>query len=112
MAPPPRGSAAGIGPLGIVGVDKWLHAVAFAAVAAALTIALDDGRRSVVTIAALVVVASTAYGLGIEFLQVPAPGRHFDLADLAADALGAAAVTLAWLAVVRRRRRRRTPDRA
>lgn len=46
----------------------------------------------------VVVAGATAYGFGVELLQVPLPYREFALADVLADAVGAT-LSLGWLAV-------------
>jgi VanZ family protein len=46
----------------------------------------------------VVVAGATAYGFGVELLQVPLPYREFALADVLANAVGAT-LSLGWLAV-------------
>lgn len=80
-----------------VGVDKWLHLLAYAALAGAVGYArLDetglDGRA---LLSVLVLVA--AYGFGVELVQAPLLARAFDLADATVNALGAAVGTAPYL---------------
>lgn len=97
VVPVDGGSA---GPAWFVGLDKWLHALAFAALAVTLAAALADGRTAV-RVLALAVGAAVAYGALVETLQAPLATRHASPADLAADAVGALAGALAWLAARR-----------
>ncbi|HEX7000690.1 MAG TPA: VanZ family protein [Trueperaceae bacterium] len=69
------------------GADKVLHGGAFLMLSALLTLA--TGRPLVSALAAL------AYGVSDEVHQLFVPGRTADLADLLADAVGAAVG--AWL---------------
>lgn len=91
---PPPAAVAGpvVRPLGIP-ADKWVHAGAYAALAALLCFAARVRTAQAVVLVTAVVVA---YGLGIEFLQATLPARTFDLADAAANAAGAALAALAW----------------
>lgn len=95
-----------VGPLGVVGADKWFHAVGYAALTLALAGALDgrrppDGRRPRRT-AAVATAGAVAYGAAIELVQGPLPTRACDPLDLAANALGAALAALGWWAFTRR----------
>lgn len=80
-----------------VGVDKWLHLLAYAALAGAVGYArLDEAGldgRALLGVFLLVAV----YGFGVEFVQAPLPARAFDLADAAVNALGAAVGTAPYL---------------
>jgi VanZ family protein len=71
---------------GPVGGDKLMHAVGYAALATALTRALEGHRRSL----ALAFVAAVAYGLLLESVQAPLAYRAFDLADAVANGVGSA----------------------
>lgn len=83
------------GPFGFLRIDKWLHAVAYAALAVTLAEALAPRARAtrVVVIAALL---SVGYGIGIEFVQAPLAERSFSVADMVADAVGAGLGVGAW----------------
>ena len=89
------GSASGAagGAVGPVGVDKLLHVVGYAVLAAVVLAALrrPNGREA---LAAVVLV--TAFGGAVELLQGPIPGRSVSLLDLAADAVGAVLGALGW----------------
>ena len=75
----PSSGLGAFGPLGVFGRDKWLHALAYAALAGLL---------------------AAGYGVGIEFAQAPLAERHFSFADVAANATGAALAVLGWRAIV------------
>jgi hypothetical protein len=105
--PPSAGpTPAAAGPLGFVGLDKWLHALAYAGFAGTLTYALapwtipaDGPTRPSSTVAAglaAVVVLAAGYGFGVELVQGTLPVRSFDLADAAANAVGALLATAGW----------------
>lgn len=102
------------GPLGLVGLDKWVHALAYGGLAGALAYALvppvgvEDGPR-VGRPAGLAVVVSlaAAFGLGVELLQWTLPYRSFDPADAVANTVGALAVAAGWGLTVARGRVRR-----
>jgi VanZ family protein len=80
-----------------LGIDKWLHAVGYAGLAAAVGYARLDGTgldgRALLAVFCLV----TAYGFGVELVQAPLPARSFDLADAATNAVGAALGTAPYL---------------
>ena len=94
-----------VGPFGLFGLDKWVHAVAYAGLAATLAFALAPSPRSDLVIVGIVIAVTVAYGLGIELLQLAVPGRQFSVADLAADAVGAVVVVLGWRLLYRVRHR-------
>jgi VanZ family protein len=77
--------------------DKLAHAALFAALGALLMIA-SAGRWGALAVAVLVAIA-----LADEFLQANLPGRVVSVADLAADAVGAAAGVAAMGLVLARR---------
>jgi VanZ family protein len=79
------------GPFGLVGADKWLHAIGYAVLAGTLVPGVaDDPDRPAVGGYLLAVGLATALGLGVELLQWPHPGRTASLADGAANLVGAA----------------------
>ncbi|MFB6075351.1 MAG: VanZ family protein [Haloarculaceae archaeon] len=85
------------GPLGLVGSDKWLHAGAYAGLAAVLAYALAEqpaGRAAL-----LVFLAAVAFGLVVEVIQFGIPYRDFSLLDGVADAAGATLVAVSWRVV-------------
>jgi VanZ family protein len=93
------------GPLGLVGADKWLHAVGYAAFAGTVVPGVaGDGDASPVRALLFAVGVATGLGLGVELLQWPHPGRTASLVDAAANLVGAAVG--AGVAVVGRRRHR------
>jgi VanZ family protein len=75
-----------------VALDKWLHAAAYAALAATLAYAALAAGRTLLVVAAVV----AAYGLGIEGVQATLPYRTFSVADAAANAVGALVGVAAW----------------
>ncbi|WP_053949060.1 VanZ family protein [Halolamina sediminis] len=83
----------GGGTIGPVGVDKLLHVVGYAVLAAASLFALRS-RTGRAMLAVGVVV--TAFGGGVELLQGFVPGRGVSGLDLVADAVGAVAGVAAW----------------
>ncbi|SDF01049.1 VanZ family protein [Halorientalis regularis] len=104
---PPAGGVAPTGPLGLVGVDKWLHAVGYATLTLLVAYALraTTGRRI-----ALAVALAVAYGGGIEVVQTLAPFRVFSLADMLANAVGAGLAGLVLWVETRRRASERLRD--
>jgi VanZ family protein len=92
------------GPLGLVGLDKWLHALGYAVLAGTLVpaVAADrPGRRSLAGTVVVAFAVAAGVGLGVELLQWPHPGRTASLVDAAANLVGAAVG--AAVAVVGRR---------
>ena len=87
------GSATPSGPLwlerfGAAGGDKLVHALLFLAQSALLA---RSGRRLGIgdPHGWLAATLAVVYGLGLELAQDSIPGRGWELADLAADAVGA-----------------------
>lgn len=92
VTPPP-----GPGPVGVVGADKWLHALAYAGLAGTLLYALAPTGRSTLTVVTIVLGLAAAFGLAVELIQVPLPTRRFEPLDAAANAVGAtAAIVVRW----------------
>ena len=87
------GGADTLGPFGFVGADKWSHALAYAALTAALAYASIEGGCGRL---ALPVLAAIAFGIAIELLQWPIPYRTASVADALADAVGAGLLALGW----------------
>jgi hypothetical protein len=87
------GGAGALGPFGLVGLDKWAHALGYAALTAALAYAsIENGHARL----ALAVVVAIAFGIGIEALQWPIPHRTAGVADALANAIGACLLALGW----------------
>lgn len=82
------------GPFGLVGMDKWSHALAYAGLAATLAYASveSQGRGRLVPVVSLTI----AFGIGVELLQWPIPYRTASAADALADAVGACLLALGW----------------
>lgn len=79
--------------------DKVTHAVAYGGLCAIGLLAFTNGRHRLFLVPALV-----AWGAMVEFGQRFVPGRSFELADMAANALGVAAMYLLGRALQRRAR--------
>ena len=92
-----------LGPFGLFGLDKWLHALGYAALAGALAVALaahDRFRTRLVRIVALAVLLTVGYGVGIEIVQATIPERSFSVGDIVADVVGAGVGAVGWRALV------------
>jgi VanZ family protein len=82
--------------------DKVYHAIEYAGFAAILAVALRaGGSRFILVRAALLAIL---YGLADEYHQQFVPGRQADVADVAADAVGAVVACLLLFLVHWRRR--------
>lgn len=88
------------GPLGLIGVDKWLHLGSYATFAWLLALAVSAGTPRQL---AAVCLATIAFGAGVELLQAPSPARSADLFDAIANAVGAVIGVGAWTATRRLR---------
>ena len=78
---------------GGVAVDKWLHGIGYALLAAVVAARRADGRELLAIAAAL-----AALGLAVEAVQAPLAYRSSSVADAAANAAGAlVGVAAAWL---------------
>ena len=95
MVHAPADPIGNIGPLGLFGVDKWVHVGSYALIAfLGCYVALTRSVRLLLVIA----LAATAFGAGLELLQGPIPWRTMEFADVLANALGAfLAVGLWWV---------------
>ena len=90
---PPSAAAGSVPrPLGVA-PDKWVHAGAYAGLVGLLCRATGARATRAVLLAA---VAVSGYGLAVEFVQGALPARSFELADAAANAVGAGLAALAW----------------
>ncbi len=90
---PPTAGVPTTGPLGLVGFDKWLHALSYGAMAGLVAYAvLARDARAVV----LAVAAAVAFGAGVEVIQDFLPYRAFDVDDMLANAVGAVLGGLGW----------------
>jgi len=79
-------------PMATLVSDKVYHAIEYAGFAGILAVALRaGGSRFVLARAALLAIL---YGLSDEYHQQFVPGREADLADVAADAVGAVVACL------------------
>jgi len=103
----PTGDAvARAGPFGL-GLDLWLHALAYAVLEAAVLAAIVGSRELSLPTSALSIPVTapvvTAYGLLIEGVQLLVPYRHASVADAIANAIGAGIVLVGWALYVRLR---------
>lgn len=79
-------------------LSYWRHFVAYAALAYALAYATDDWERDRWQHAGLIIAVAALYGAAIEVGQYFDPERHFDLADILVNTIGASTV-LGWYAI-------------
>ena len=97
------------------GADKVVHlsiyALLGALVARSLTMASSAPVVSAVRLTAWAALLATGYGVTDELHQLFVPGRRFELADLAADALGALLGALVMARVCARRATASLPSR-
>lgn len=96
----PAGVGGALGPFGVLGIDKYLHALAYAALAGTLAYALADAP--VERVAVVVFLAAVGFGLGVELVQSALPYRTFSLRDAAANAVGATLAAVLWRTFSRR----------
>ncbi|PSP80459.1 antibiotic resistance protein VanZ [Halobacteriales archaeon QS_1_68_20] len=89
----PPEAAAVLGPLGLVGMDKWVHAVAYGGLAVTVAYAVPARSRTRLVIA---VGAAVGFGLVVESVQYGLPFRSFDLVDATANATGAVLAAAVW----------------
>ncbi|RXK47488.1 VanZ family protein [Halorientalis pallida] len=99
VADPPAGGLTPAGPLGLVGVDKWLHAVGYATLTLLVAYALSGATKRWPAVA---VAVAAIYGAGIEVVQSVLPFRSFDVLDVLANTLGALLVGIVVSVVSRR----------
>lgn len=74
-------------------LDKWRHLLAYAALGGALVYATVDWDHRTRWLAAGVLAAVVAYGVGLEVWQSLVPERYFSVGDAVANALGGALAT-------------------
>ncbi|CQR51026.1 MULTISPECIES: VanZ family protein [Haloferax] len=98
VVPTPPGSLTPMGPLGLVGLDKWVHAAGYAGLGFGFAAATRARGREEVAAA---VVAAGAFGAGIEVVQAVLPYRSFGVADAGANLVGAVLGGVVWVALVR-----------
>jgi VanZ family protein len=83
-----------------LGLDKWRHLLAYATLGYGLAYATTDWNVRTRRLAALVLVTTMLYGVGVEFGQSLIPERYFSVGDAYANAFGAALV-VPWYALCR-----------
>ncbi|NLV09757.1 hypothetical protein GOC74_07415 [Halomicrobium mukohataei] len=97
------GSASRItGPLGVFGIDKYLHVLAYGGLATVLAYALAEREPRRVAVA--VFVLAVAFGFVVELVQLPLAYRQFSRLDVLANAVGASVIAAGWGVVATRLR--------
>ena len=99
---PPGTTGRTLGPLGVVPLTAWLHAIGYAGLAFVLAYALQTSPRPDWQILCVVFAFATAYGAGIELLQSTLAYRTSDGGDILVNAGGAAVAVTGWKLLVRR----------
>lgn len=89
-APP---AVAATGPLGLVGVDKWIHAGSHAGIAVLFAFA---ALARTVPILVAIAVGSVLIGGGVELLQSTIPWRTTEFADVLANGAGTVVALAVW----------------
>ena len=95
----------------ILGVDKLLHIIAYASLAAALLYGLEPlpGSSFRVVPAIVIVLFCILFGIGNEYHQSFIPLRTVSAWDVAADTVGALLVVLLWFCWSRSVRHNNSP---
>ncbi|HLU67773.1 MAG TPA: VanZ family protein [Kofleriaceae bacterium] len=96
---------------GFTGADKLVHAGVYAILGALVARGLVRSGRRGLGVVAVAALAAGAFGLLDEWTQSFTPGRYPDLADAAADLVGATAGALAAVRYHRRRHASHPPVR-
>lgn len=89
------------GPFKIFPISMWFHAIAYIGLAISLAYAFTRSPRPDWQILLGIFVFVTAYGLGIELLQLGIPTRSFDPTDIIINAFGAALAVTSWKILTR-----------
>ena len=84
LVPGGPGGDHALGPFGLVGADKWSHAMGYAGITL-LALRSFEARREAVLVVALLVLD---LGIALEIGQSFVPGRMTEFGDLLADAVG------------------------
>ncbi|WP_435333865.1 VanZ family protein [Haloarchaeobius sp. TZWWS8] len=95
---PPGDATAGVGPFGLLGVDKWYHLLGYAGLGGVVAWA---ARPRTWQRAAAVVALVAGFGAGIELVQYTIPARAFDPTDGVVNAVGAMLGTGLWTVYAR-----------
>lgn len=98
VVPTPPGGLTPTGPFGVVGLDKWVHAVGYAALGFGGASALQARQAREIGVA---VVAAGLFGATLELVQALVPYRAFSLLDMGANVFGAFVGALLWFVVTR-----------
>lgn len=89
----PADPFAKLGPLGLFGVDKWIHVGSYALLA--FLGAFVVLTRSVAVLVGIALL-TTVFGAGVELLQGTIEWRTMEFADVVANALGAVIAVALW----------------
>ena len=98
VLPTPAGGLTPTGPLGVVGVDKWMHAVGYAVLGFGVASALGTRRAREIGWA---VAAASLFGATLELVQALLPYRSCSLFDMGANVFGAVLGGGLWYAATR-----------
>jgi len=101
VVPPPGEGLQLLGPLGLVGLDAWFHALAYAGLAGSLLYAMAATDRPLPVSVALALGVAVAFGFGVELVQAFLPIRRFEWLDVVANGFGASLAAATWIAVRR-----------
>ena len=102
VVPLPGTGPLATGPLGLLPLSLWAHALGYAGLAVLLAYALHTSPRPDWQVLLVVFLAATGYGIGMELVQLTVPGRTFDVADVLVNAAAAALAVVGWRLLVRR----------
>ncbi len=95
----PSDPFAKLGPLGMFGVDKWVHVGSYALITYLLAYAyLARTARSI----AAIVAVSVLLGAGVELIQSTIVWRNMEAADVVANTIGTLGAVAVWEVTWRR----------
>ncbi|WP_435155143.1 VanZ family protein [Haladaptatus sp. DFWS20] len=100
----PDAGVSSLGPLGLVGMDKWYHATGYGVLGILLAVALsshNDMATRAIKIALVAMSGATGFGILMEIAQAFVPVRHTGIGDVIADAVGASLAVGIWWVTVR-----------
>ena len=89
----PADPFAELGPLGLFGVDKWIHVGSYALLTFLLAYAYLANR---VRVLVLVATISVLLGVGVELIQGTVPWRTMEFADVLANSVGTVIALALW----------------
>lgn len=92
----PAAPFAKLGPLGLFGIDKWVHVWSYALFTFLLAYAYLASRVRVLVVIAT---ASILFGTGVELIQSTVPWRTMEFADVLANTAGMGIALVVWRVV-------------